>query len=481
MRWVEPNTHGWVIHPRTETDWDVLLSEHGGDAPEPLRQILQVARDGGCRTVVIENRYVDLDYRSEYSAFWSLRFESPPPFARRLHFFTSDIRDEELHKVDDSAGYLGYAVLKPLSSGPVGRTVLSPPPQLGAVTLALVEDEVSFFGRRLRVLGIPFSQQDGEYLRCAHAAAWICHYTAHRRGLVGRHSTASIVDQAPSLLSAHRALPSKGMNLNQLQAVFGAMGQPALFYGTSNMPRVRGVQDPEPLVDDAGEAMDPGFWDSRLFSVICRYLNSGFPVLIGGQDHAFALVGWFRDGGRVRFVACDDQVGPYEVIDSPFTHYKAPWHSIMVPLPPKVFLTGESAENAAYELILAYGLNTAALQPLADGLRSGTLQLRSSLREVRAFKEEVEVQASSDEALRAVRLARLPHFVWTVEAHDTAQCGSEPCVYAAALYDSTSNDLSPTLNILSLPGVVGVYPPDGGEPVVVGGGGAPWRSMLSAH
>jgi hypothetical protein len=55
------------------------------------------------------------------------------------------------------------------------------------------------------------------------------------------------------------------------------------------------------------------------------------------------------------------------------------------------------------------------------------------------------------------------------------------CVYAAALYASTSNDLTPTLSIWSLPGAVGIYPPDGGTPVVVNGGGAPWQSLLTTH
>jgi hypothetical protein len=46
----------------------------------------------------------------------------------------------------------------------------------------------------------------------------------------------------------------------------------------------------------------------------------------------------------------------------------------MIPLPPKVFLTGEAAENAAYELFRAIGLVAPGLQPLADGLHSGDLQ-----------------------------------------------------------------------------------------------------------
>lgn len=483
--WVHADTHGWVLNPRSAADWQALVDEYGGKYPAPFEQLLAVVRAADCKTVIVENRYVDGDYRSEYSGFWSLRFRSPPPFARRLHFFVEVLADDQIHNIPDDAEYLGYSVLRPTDQGRLGRTVVAPPPDLAGATLALIEDEVSLFGNRRRVRGAPFCQQDCEYLRCAQAAAWMCHYSAYRKGLVGRHTTASIVEHTPSLLSPERALPSKGMTLNQLQAVFGALGQPALFYGLSNMPRVRGVPDPPAQTDPAsGEPLRAGLWDTRIFSVICRYLNSGFPVLIGSDDHAFVLVGWYRDPStdQVHFIATDDQKGPYEVIDSPFSHYKAPWRSIMVPLPPKVFLTGEAAENAAYRYFLAIGLSVSALEPLAKALESGDLELRASLKEGRQFKTEVAEQTSSDEGLRALRLARLPHYVWSIEAHQRSACAKdEACVYAAAVYDATSSDLEPGRDAMSLPGVVAVYPPDGGTAVVVQGGPAPWHSMLKAH
>ena len=52
-----------------------------------------MARESGCQTIIVEHRYIDLDFRSEHAAFWSMRFQVPPPFTRRLHFFTSDIED----------------------------------------------------------------------------------------------------------------------------------------------------------------------------------------------------------------------------------------------------------------------------------------------------------------------------------------------------------------------------------------------------
>lgn len=418
--WVDPDSHGWVLHPRETADWQALIDEYGGSHPRPFERVLEVARENGCKTVVVENRYVDLDYRSEYSAFWSLRFQSPPAFGRRLHFFSAHLDDETMHRLPDEAGYLGYSVLRPVESGRVGRTMLMPPLSLRGATLSLVRDEVSLFGNDLEVEGVPFCQQDGEYLRCAHVAAWTCHYTAHRRGLVGRQTTAQIAQTSPSMLSWERPLPSKGMTLNQLQAVFGSLGQPAIFYPVSRLPTVAGVEAPDPVKDAAGNVIPPGNWDTRIFSVICRYLNSRFPVLIGSEDHAFVLAGWMRDGEHVRFIACDDQVGPYEVIETPFEHYKAPWLSIMISLPPKVFLSGESAETAAHKRLTAIAQR--GWPQLAQGLADGSVQLRSSLRTGRVFKRDVEAQASSDAVLRRVRLARLPHWVWVIEAHTTAAC-----------------------------------------------------------
>jgi hypothetical protein len=444
--------------------------------------VLSVVREGGCRTVVIENRYVDVDYRSEYSNFWSLKFDGQSPFTRRLHFFSGDLSEDRLFEIPEDCGYLGYSIIRPVEYGRVGRTVLKAPPSLEDATLTRIDDKVSLFGNELHVEGIPFCQQDGEYLRCAHAAAWICHYIGYRRDLVGRRSTAEIVELSPTMLSPERALPSKGMTLNQLQAVFGALDQPAMFYGLSNMPRVPGVPDPVGPEDGEGKVPPAGYWDTRLITVICRYLNSGFPVLIGAQDHAFVLVGWRRNGNDVEFIACDDQVGPYEVIPSPFKHYKAPWDSIMIPLPPRVYLSGESAEGRAHLMFRSVSAGAPGLEGLAEGLLGEKIVLRTMLRTGADLKEKVAMQTTSDEVLSMIRYARLPHWVWIVEAHAKRRCKEgEPCVLATAVFDSTSFDRAPPLDVLTVPGIVAVYPPDAADVVIGDGGIDPWPSLLPVH
>src|SRR5689334_5147565 len=112
MAWVDPDTYGWVHHPQSDADWSGLLAEYGAGPQTPLASVLRAVRANNCRTVVVENRYVDPDYRSEYSAFWSHLFLDRPAFARRLHFFRRRIRDSELHQLPANHGYLGYCTLR---------------------------------------------------------------------------------------------------------------------------------------------------------------------------------------------------------------------------------------------------------------------------------------------------------------------------------------------------------------------------------
>lgn len=481
--WVDPNTHGWLHTPRDNRAWVALLRRYGAAPDDPLARVFEVARANRCLSVVEENRYVDPDYRSEYSAFWSHRFPTRPAFARRLHFFRRRLATDRLHRIRQSDGYIGYSVLKPVGQGRVGRTMLVPPPRLSRATLAVATDHVSLYGAPLAVTGFPFCQQDAEYLRCAHVAAWMCHYYAYLRGLTGRRITAELVQTVPPAVDQpERALPSPGLTLNQIQALFGATGQPALFYGASKMPEVEGVDNPIPRRDAKGRILAPGLWDTRIFSVVCRYLNAGFPVLIGTEDHAIVAIGWYRERGRIRFVISDDQWGPYQVIPSPFTYAKGPWWSFMVPLPPKTYLSGEMAESTAHLLIRAYGAiqgAPAAWADLAQKLTTRDVSLRTFLRSNVDYKSAVARQGRGDEVTRILRLARLPHWIWVVEAHNRAlRDRNRRSVLAEFLFDSTSWDKRPRLDALSLPALTTVYPPDNGRIERVAGPTRPWASHL---
>lgn len=504
-----------LLYPDPDEDghWDELAEWLAPETPAkaigPLRAVLNVARQHGCRAIVLEHRYLDLDYRSEYTGFWSKRFEGRNRVAQRLHFFRTHVDPEDLHDLPDrlKGSYVGYSVLRPTLLGPVGRTVLAPPPELAGAQLCQVRDRPSLFGSVLEVTGVPFCQQDGEVLICAHTAAWMCHYVAQDRRIIGRRTTAEIVSMPSAEASRHRPVPSNGLTGEQLQGIFSNLGIPAFFYDFRDLPELP-VDPPGPGdVAEEGAVQEHQHRVAReqVLRVVCKYLNSGFPVVVlteNGSAHAYTLVGWRLENDEIRLLACDDQVGPYEEITDPFadtpTHRGRP-KSLMVPLPEKVFLTGEAAETNALGLVELLASQYAKLDdpevvdPQANDLSEihaqlstwrGPISIRARLLEGRRYKALLGHQQRSPAVLRTLRLSHLPHWVWLVEFHDrTAREAGEPCVLAEIVYDSTSHDDLPVADLVATTSVavdVGLerLTPGSGD-AIAEGDGLPWRSMIS--
>lgn len=527
----------WTVRPEDPEGWkalarellsDVLTSASGADVPagggsagfppeaaRPLLRILRIVRDLGCETIVVESRYVDADYRSEYANYWASLFTNRSGFARRLHFFRCKLTDNDLHQLPPPKrlGYLGYTVLRPNPFGPVGRTVVAPPARYGDANMALVTDEVNLLGQRLTIKGAPFCQQDGEFLRCAHAAAWMCHYPAHKRGWTGRRLTAAFTDIAPRTLSFERRTPSKGMNPFELHAVFEDFGLPAHVIDFRDLSEVASVpKQPEPGEDDNGRRPPTATWDHRILSLACRYLNSGLPVLVGGGGHVFTLVGWRQSPTKtenetvqdLRFVAHDDLHGPYLEVTPPllgadvFAAAKSPndkrhdeakrrvaakkgslWEMYMIPLPTKAYIPAETAENFAYSSFvrLASRDDTTSYAELGHRVASRAFSLRTMLVDGSEYRRRVADREMPEPLTPLLRHAHYSHFVWTVEVHDPKLCAArEPCVVAEIVYDSTSERSGPRICALILPGGATTSLPAASTKIDV----RPWRTLLRA-
>src|SRR4051812_33680018 len=102
----EPNGEGadapepvvvYYLDPTKGDDFEALAAELTGVREDkvlaPLRGILEVARLGGCQTIISEEYYSDADYRSEFSLFWSRKAEERTQGTRRLHFFAEYVAD----------------------------------------------------------------------------------------------------------------------------------------------------------------------------------------------------------------------------------------------------------------------------------------------------------------------------------------------------------------------------------------------------
>jgi hypothetical protein len=504
-QWQWERAATWTIRPGDREGWKrlakdeltgILRASDGLDAPaefrtfppdaeRPLLRVLRIVRELGCRTVVVESRYVDPDYRSEYANYWAALFENRPAFARRLHFFRQQLTDDDLHRLPpaNKLGYLGYTVLRPNPFGPVGRTVIAPPAHYNKANLALVDDEVQLLGQPLTVRGAPFCQQDGEFLRCAHAAAWMCHYAAYRRGLTGRRLTAAFTDIAPRTLAFERRTPSKGMNPFELHAVFDEFGVPAHVIDFKYLPDVAGVPiTPEPERDSAGNLPPSGMWDRRIFSLACRYLNSGLPILVAvDAEHAFSLVGWINRDDEIRFIAHDDVHGPYLEVKSPFIDAKqrGVWQMYMIPLPTKAYIPAETAENFAHGFFsrLASRADTVSSAEVGRQVTGRVYNLRTRLIDGSAYRRRAADRGMPEGLVRLLRHAHYSHYVWVVEAHDPNLCvQGGPCVVAEIVYDSTSETKGPRQCALLLPGEATTALPRASAKVEA----KPWRTLLDS-
>ena len=410
-------------------------------ARDPLERIVELVENMSCRTVVVEHGYYDADFRSENSEYWSTLHKRRPPVALRLHFFRAEISEDDVYRLDrEDHGYLGFSVLRPSTLGPVGRTVIAVPRHLRSAHLCSITDRVNVFGAELEVVGVPFCQQDGELLRCAHAAAWTCQYVAHSRGIAPRALTADIAVLPPPEMSPYRGLPSSGLRLEQIQTLFRGLGMPAILYDAKDLPEVPGLKNDE----------------ERTQAVLCKYLTSGFPIVIlTDDDHAFTLVGWHQGPGGLEFIACDDQVGPYGLVS--YNPESSNWSGIMVPVPPKLFLSGEGAEMWAYSSLSIEveeaGESGVEAAPEAvriiDGLNAcdRPVSVRSHLVLARDYKALLTDRGLDEPAVRLLRLASLPKWVWVVEFQERVErVAGKPCVIAEVVLDSTSNDELPEIN-----------------------------------
>jgi hypothetical protein len=347
--------------------------------------------------------------------------------------------------------------------------MLAPPHEFADSLLATVTEQVDFFGQPLSVTAVPFSQQDTQIGRCAHVAAWICHYSAYLRGDVSRRAIADFSLRADANVAEGRPLPSQGLNALQLSNLMREFDLPPILYRMGSLPD-SGIGPPIP---DHDEDADPGTWDTRAVPILCRFLNSSYPVLVGTHDHAFVIVGYreYKDGGdsgtKIRFIRHHDQRGPYLWVDDILNDVDpqtgdvyTPWQLLLAPVPEKLWLLPEAAERKGRTLLRAFDI-VAATGQLNDLEKQGLLTFRTSAMKSNHYKRILVERGLDPESVRELRLARMSRFVWVVEAVDRQAIGKVPAVVGEAVFDSTSSDLDPLLLALRVPSALLIQQTDG--------------------
>jgi hypothetical protein len=303
------------------------------DAPEDwtlprqvtyLRSYLTQFPDAPAQTLVVEKEHTDRHYLDEYLAYYGTLLSPPPPRTTRLHIFSSGMTEASLDAMiaraaqgdlpavqeELSRAYLGFLTLRPISSAPIGRTVLR---HYGLRNNRRYDPVVRRYvahiaGLRLVFDALPFFQQERAVGACATAALWSALSSAARNNGMRAPMPHAVTAAATKNLVTDRPLPAtSGLELAQF----------------ANAMREHGLS---PYTVKVGNERELFLWTLK------TYLQSGVPAVLflqgGGQGHAVVVAGYKESStdfisfelsaGRVistkaveRIYVHDDRIGPY--------------------------------------------------------------------------------------------------------------------------------------------------------------------------
>lgn len=370
----------------TTSDWDSLLDEYA-NGPKSERDILAnifaTIRTRECNAVACEEQYVDRDYRAEFASIYSRVHQAPGRNTTRLTFF---VIDPEHHKVgrlpeqdcgsgsEQATSCLGYAVLRPLKIGRVGRSFIATPlwPEHAMVTCR-AENHTHLGHQRCSTDGSPFIHQDAMVMVCAQASIWMSLHYMHVRFGEPRFLPSDITERAYRNLSWHGApVPTAGLTLQHMVNAVAHLGYAPVF--NTFCPPQR-ISESEP---NAAEKRV-----SKLLRFVMPYLESQLPVILVLPQHAVCAVGYVLAEKHFANIECvqrladwtagliahDDAVGPYRMLRrdtatgsredfwngfQPFIskHNLEDVQAAIVPLPQRVHCTADAIENHVASLLM---------------------------------------------------------------------------------------------------------------------------------
>lgn len=481
---------GIALDPQGAEKLKTLLS--GAQSQVSAEAVIQHVLDLKAAYAVIEEPYVDKDYSSDYLNFYAGAFRTYPRHTKRIHLFTEDIspilgrplaeQQAELEKT----GYLGFVVLRPISQGPIGRTVL-PFPKLADDLIvrraARADFRVHVLGARLDLQGAaPFIQQDERLGACAQASIWMADRPVHERHRrTPWHSIAEITRLAttPTDAELSKSLPAGSGGLNPIHIIRALRGmghQPLVDFFLSDS------EDVEPVtIADAGEGLSAKIaktvkTNGLAASSIIRYLDSGVPVIVAmadigaGVGHAITAVGFVESrGGAVgdsqsydtfvrALIVHDDQRGPYRLMplrqsditalptnrlltegDKVLTVEDVVTH-MFVPLPMRVFLRADRADTVSGDYLESFvailgkqmlerladeAEDVSAVETFFDLVRTKRLIRRTYLTSAGRYRHHL-AKSDLDEDIKAELITRsLPHFIWVTELISPDEAAAE--------------------------------------------------------
>ncbi len=268
----------------------LLISSYGEDPLTSLKQTKQVKylrcylADLGAKTALEEPQYFDRDYLDEFSSFYSTSSHGYANVCRRVHYFDKDVTRDAIRNA--SAGkeyfisqlnksYLGFIVIRPIQSAPLGRTVLKSYPDNPEKPPRITRPSRPYIchlaGFELKVEGLAWQQQDSAVGACATIGLWSL---LHSSAFDDNHAipTTAEITRAANRASpvGTRVFPSNGLQITQLSGAIKELGlAPVILSADSGMTH-------------CGKELS-AFTRERFSSTCAAFIRSGYPVIIVGE------------------------------------------------------------------------------------------------------------------------------------------------------------------------------------------------------
>lgn len=260
-----------VAFVRHKTGWDQRSEVSDKTQLNYLCNYLEVGHISA-KTIVVEDEYVDRHYLEDYSEYYARCFPSHPRKCSRVHFFSNTFDEPQFISALEhskksffkelSAGYIGFAVIRPIPHTFLAKLCLKRYDELIHNTkckLIAKKHRVSLFGITLEVESAAFLEQDKVVSACATSALWMF-FNASDQVVNGSLPSPSAITKSAtgSAYDGARTFPTTGLSPPQV-------ARSLKYFGF------------EPMIVELGPDGE------ELKEIIYGYINNNIPVLIAGS------------------------------------------------------------------------------------------------------------------------------------------------------------------------------------------------------
>jgi len=260
-----------------------------------------------CRSIVVEEHYVDRDFLSAHDfPEYNDQFVEIPKHTTRLHFFGVPFSPRTLRRGSvNSETFIGSVVVWPTVRPIAGRTLLRPPREIvGTQFIPTADFTIHLAGVELKVPAVPFMQKDRVVAACTSASLWVAMHLMAEKHRFQTFPIARITELARGE-SPERPI-ADGLTPSEMMIPLRQAGY-------------------------APRAYDQGLRNTYRAASLYAYVASGFPViamfdivptprtdpLAGGRRHAVSIVGLTQsdNDSSTSFVSAPDMISHYWVHD----------------------------------------------------------------------------------------------------------------------------------------------------------------------